>query len=191
MSAHYNLLTRHDELNAKYNDLLHQSGNKNFDEAHSYVKTEKPELIEELSKLRASILEHLQIRYDELNARYDYLLAKSGSENDDEALLYVKTKEPELITELILLRPRIVVEENIQNAWERVDKFNMVDRTDTLLFTKLAECKCCNRHQLHRPTTYATLCYSDIMIEHKHCNDDFMCNCKCRQIMRVLVTQLL
>ena len=186
MSAHYILLTRHDELNAKYNDLLHQS-NKNFDEAHLYVKTKEPELIEELSKLRPSILKHLQIRYDELNARYDYLLAESKSENDDEALLYVKTKEPELITELILLRPRIVVEENIQNAWECVDKFNMVDRTDAQLFTKLAECKCCTKHQLHRPTTYAILCYPDIMIEHKHHNDKLICNCKCRQTMRVLV----
>ena len=188
MSAHYQLLTQHGKLNATYNDLLHQSGNKNFDEAHSYVKTKEPELIEELSKLRASILEHLHIRYDELKARYNYLLAESGSKNYDEALLYVKTKEPELITELIFLRPRIVIEENIKNAWERVDKFNMVDRTDAQLFTKLAECKCCDRHQLNRPTTYATLCYPDIMIEHKQCNNDFRCNCKCRQTMRQLDT---
>ena len=122
MSAHYQLLTQHGKLNATYNDLLHQSGNKNFDEAHSYVKTKEPELIEELSKLRASILEHLHIRYDELIARYDYLLAESGSKNYDEALLYVKTKEPELITELIFLRPRIVIEENIKK-FETLNKY--------------------------------------------------------------------
>ena len=64
----------------------------------------------------------------------------------------------------------------------------MVDRTDAQLFTKLAECKCCNRHQLNRPTTYDNLCEQEIIIEHKQCNNDFRCNCKCRHIMRVLVT---
>lgn len=122
------------------------------------------------------------------NHRYNYLLAESGSKNYDEALLYVKTKEPELITELIFLRPRIVIEENIKNVWECVDKFNMIDRTDAQLFKKLAECKCCDRHQLNRPTTYDNLCEQEIIIEHKQCNNDFMCNCTCRYIMRVLVT---
>jgi len=189
MSTLERVMTRHNELNAKYINMIHESGFKNYDEAHIYVKTKEPELITELIKLRASILEHLVIRYNELKVRYNYLLDQSESEckNFDEAHIYVKTKEPELITELIFIRPRIIIEENIKNTWEHVDKFNIIDRIDAQLFKKLAECKCCNRHQLNRPTTYDTLCYPDIINEHKQCNDNFMCNCTCRQTMRVLV----
>jgi hypothetical protein len=182
------LMTRHNELNTKYINMIHKSGFKNYDEAHLYVKTKEPELITELIKLRANIFDHLVIRYSDLKAKYDYLLDQSECNNIDEAQLYVKTKEPELITELIFLRPRIIIEEIIKNAWEDVDKFNIIDRIDAQLFKKLAECKCCNKHQLNRPTTYDTLCFPDIINECKQCDDDFICNCKCRQTMRILVT---
>jgi hypothetical protein len=135
-----------------------------------------------------STLERLMTRHNELNTKYINMIHKSGFKNYDEAHIYVKTKEPELITELIFIRPRIIEEENIKNAWEHLDKFNIIDRIDAQLFKKLAECKCCNKHQLNRPTTYDTLCYSDIINECKQCDDDIICNCKCRHIMRVLVT---
>jgi len=69
--------------------------------------------------------------------------------------------------------------------------------SDAQLFEKLAECRCCDRHQLRRPPTYAI--WQPDVIEQEawyarrgrefNANErNRNCNCTCRQFMRRLTT---
>ena len=48
------------------------------------------------------------------------------------------------------------------------------------MFNALKTCKCCKRHQTNRPV------FGEYPAYDSYCQDTYLCNCRCRQNMRIL-----
>jgi hypothetical protein len=56
----------------------------------------------------------------------------------------------------------------------------------TKMITELRQCKCCERHQTNRPTTFAPLEETQFKPPQSKMNE---CNCTCRHIIRMICRQ--
>ena len=184
----YNVLnTRYNDLNTRYNDLLlmyrdtDESPLVRNDKQHQ-MHLEITEIYTKLTKLYASILEQQNI--EKIRTRITKSLPKN---------VFACTKYH---TSFIDNEPVITdVFECTECHASFIDNEPVI--TDAQLFEKLAECRCCDIHQLRRPPTYAIwqpekidqeAWYARNFAEFNLNERNKNCTCICRYIMRRLTT---
>ena len=204
LQIRYNdLSARYDDLSARYHDIYA------IDESQLIiVKDEQEQIIIALTELWSMLL--LQQEIEEIRSRVsESYLAKDVSEctvcDDWECpICFGKKKDVSLMKtpcghvfcDDCTMQLKKVGPSSCPLCRANFFIDNKAVITDAQLFEKLAECRCCNRHQLRRPPTYAVWQRQviDQEVQEARCLDEFAnetnlhCNCSCRHLMRKLTT---
>jgi hypothetical protein len=205
------LQTRYNDLSTRYNDLLSMYRDiYAIDESQLLVvRDEQEQIITELNELWMKL--GLQRDIEKVRSRVsESYLAKDVSEctvcDDWECpICFEKKKDVSLVKtpcghvfcddctmQLKKVGPSSCP---LCHASFFIDNEPVI--TDAQLFEKLAECRCCDRHQLRRPPTYA-IWQPEVIDQEAWDERSFAefnanernrnCKCTCRQFMRRLTT---
>jgi hypothetical protein len=205
------LQTRYNDLSTRYNDLLSMYRDiYAIDESQLLVvRDEQEQIITELNELWMKL--GLQRDIEKVSSRVsESYLAKDVSEctvcDDWECpICFEKKKDVSLVKtpcghvfcddctmQLKKVGPSSCP---LCRASFFIDNEPVI--TDAQLFEKLAECRCCDRHQLRRPPTYA-IWQPEVIDQEAWDERSFAefnanernrnCKCTCRQFMRRLTT---
>ena len=191
MNRLYDLHERYNDLYKRYNDLdtiyydllyrdIDESPLRNDKQHQMY--SEITEIYTKLTKLYTSILEQREI--EKTRTRISKSLPKNVFECTECHASFID-KEP-VITDVF---------ECTECHASFIDNEPVI--TDAQLFEKLAECRCCDIHQLRRPPIYAIWQPDEIEQEAWYArnfaefnlnkrNENKNCTCMCRYIMRRL-----
>jgi hypothetical protein len=178
------LYKRYNDLDTRYYDLLYRDIDESplrNDKQHQ-MYSEITEIYTKLTKLYISILEQQEI--EKTRTRISKSLPKDVFECTECHASFIDKKP--VITDVF---------ECTECHTSFIDNEPVI--TDAQLFEKLAECRCCDIHQLRRPPIYAIWQPDEIEQEAWYArnfaefnlnkrNENKNCTCMCRYIMRRL-----